>query len=146
MDHNNGKYMVTYSCPRSNSAHHLEINITVNGLPLLASPFTVQIEQQPQRQSWRRVLTYGVEGNALGEFCRPWGVAIVPHPFNPSIVQGNSKKMATPNSASLQDAASSLSSSTDAHSKKEYLMAVADRSNNRIQLMKVTIGNNVNQR
>lgn len=64
-------------------------------------------EMVQNRQTWKNIATFGVEGNQLGEFCRPWGVAIAQN----SIAHESGER--------------------------EYLLAVADRSNNRIQLIKV---------
>uniref|UniRef100_A0A6G1SJU9 Tripartite motif-containing protein 71 n=1 Tax=Aceria tosichella TaxID=561515 RepID=A0A6G1SJU9_9ACAR len=59
--------------------------------------------------TWRRVVTFGTEGTETGNFCRPWGVAITRYS----------------DLAGLPSPAWS-----------DYLIAIADRSNNRIQVFK----------
>ena len=80
LDHNNGKYTVTYLVPQSRTLPtELSITILVNYIPLNDSPFHVPVQLE-QRSRWRLGLTFGSEGNAIGQLCRPWGVAIVRMP------------------------------------------------------------------
>ncbi|XP_053211330.1 probable serine/threonine-protein kinase ndrD [Panonychus citri] len=80
LDHNNGKYTVTYLVPQSRTLpSELIITVLVNCIPLNESPFHVPVQLE-QRSRWRLGLTFGSEGNAIGQLCRPWGVAIVRMP------------------------------------------------------------------
>ena len=81
IDHHNGKYTVTYSLPNPHAAPyaHVEIVVLVNGVSMIGCPFKVKVRSQ-QRQSWQKVLTFGSEGNSIGQFCRPWGVAVAKLP------------------------------------------------------------------
>jgi hypothetical protein len=122
LDHNNGKYTVTYTIPRGLKLGQVHVSVSVNGLPITGSPFVVSIESQRVRNAWKRIATFGTEGSQIGQFCRPWGVAIVRlpnkevHPFDH---MSNSRR--SPGAG------------------REYLIAVADRSNNRIQLLKLSL-------
>ena len=60
-------------------------------------------------QTWRRIVSFGAEGTEAGNFCRPWGVAITRYS----------------DLAALSPPAWS-----------NYLIGIADRSNNRIQVFK----------
>jgi hypothetical protein len=196
IDHHNGKYTVTYSLPNPQSTPyaHVEIVILVNGVLMIGCPFRVKVRAQ-NRLSWRKVLSYGSEGSNVGQFCRPWGVAIakIPSNFMMSNVtdgqssqdssvspdsQGNSSKHSTMSSLSQASPSSngsqtSPSSQTDGESSSSshsstnnstgtsilpslpsnsstnhvhnssnnatsgYLIAVADRSNNRVQILRM---------
>lgn len=146
----------------------LIISVSVNGLPLSSSPFRVPIRQQ-HKQTWKKMLTFGNEGNAIGQFCRPWGVSLTRMP--PELAKSRrrdsdgSVKVDTHNLDAMANAAakagasmlpvdallttvtstaSSAASSSNgsavnaaapsANASNEYLLAVADRSNNRVQL------------
>ena len=113
LDHNNGKYTVTYTIPRGLKLGQVHISSSVNGMAITGSPFVVNIVNQRTRNAWKRIATFGSEGSQVGQFCRPWGVAIVRLP-NKDIAY-------------------------EQHSNREYLIAVADRSNNRIQLLKLSL-------
>ena len=133
------------------------------------------------------MLTFGSEGNSIGQFCRPWGVAIIRMPAEMSsrnrtdsvnssgkpdilplvephqlpIATAHSPKLAvdltvgapvqhsmgsngmkcsgqsTHNSINSSNNCSSTNNSTsNGSANNEYLMAVADRSNNRVQVFK----------
>jgi tripartite motif-containing protein 71 len=115
LDHNNGKYTVTYTIPRGVKLRQVSVSVAVNGLPITGSPFLVSIETQRTRNAWKRIATFGTEGAQIGQFCRPWGVAIVRLPNKDNF---------------------------DMNGIREYLIAVADRSNNRIQLLKLRLNSN----
>lgn len=173
-----GKYTVAYVVPMSRSLpDRLVISVSVNGMPLTGSPFRVPIRQQ-QRTTWRKVLTFGNEGNAIGEFCRPWGVAIVRMPAELSAARrkdsnGSIKVDTAPFglenltlnvtsaatspalsvdallatvTSSASGAPTSPSTASDNTSPtleaNEYLLAIADRSNNRIQMFRYDEANN----
>ncbi|RWS17860.1 Filamin and NHL repeat containing protein-like protein [Dinothrombium tinctorium] len=130
LDHNNGKYTVTYTLPVLRITPRKVIaTVTVNGLQLNESPFQIPVQLQ-HRQFWRKVMSFGTEGNGLGQLCRPWGVAVVHLPRSLLKEQQNDDSAQySPNSATSGNGNGSLST-------KLYLIAVADRSNNRIQLLK----------
>lgn len=138
LDNNNGNYNVTYIIPRGMGITRVRLTININGLAVAHSPFEVVVRTERNNgESWKRVAVYGEEGSEPGRFCRPWGVAmaVLPLQVNPD--------------HDLQ----SLNVSIPIHSKpyynfgtkssksnlQEYLMAVADRSNNRIQLFKLSV-------
>lgn len=114
-DHNNGKYTVLYSVPVSKAIpSQIEIHVVINGLAVQGSPFRVKVMKQNKTSSWSRAMNYGTEGNAIGQLCRPWGVAIARMPHG--LIQ------------------SGLVHNENTHSNSTFLVAVADRSNNRVQL------------
>lgn len=157
LDHNNGKYTVTYMVPvMRNVPERVVISVMVNGMPLNGSPFKVPVQTQ-QRQTWRKLLTFGSEGNAIGQFCRPWGVAIarMPQDLSPRRDSGESQSSTSPDEAhslaaglqplptahlqlSSNDSTGMPGTSAPAptSTNTDYLIAVADRSNNRVQLFK----------
>ena len=81
-DHNNGKYTVSYVLPVfRNHVDHVEVTVLVNGMPMTGCPFRVGVQLQ-QRQTWKRLTSIGSEGSQVGQFCRPWGVAVARLPAN----------------------------------------------------------------
>ena len=98
VDHNNGKYTVTYMIPVSQSRPapgHLEMVVNVNGVPIHGSPFKINVQRQ-QRSNWRRLMAFGVEGNMIGQFCRPWGIAVARMPPDFGVTSfNNSSKMSS---------------------------------------------------
>ena len=106
---------MTYTIPRGLKLGQVHITVSVNGMAIAGSPFVVNIVNQRTRNAWKRIATFGSEGSQVGQFCRPWGVAIVRLPNKELSYEQNSATGAN----------------------KEYLIAVADRSNNRIQLLKL---------
>lgn len=124
------------------------------------SPLRVPVQMQ-KRQNWKRVCTFGTEGNTIGELCRPWGVAIVKMPAQLFNYQNNSIQLnGSTNDQNLQietnkltnnmqilsqqqntcNLTNNLSPSLDKNNQqlsneKHYLIGIADRSNNRIQLL-----------
>ena len=145
VDLNNGKYTCSYTVPRNSQITSVIIRIIINSLPIKGSPFLVKVETQRARHPWRRILTYGIEGNEPGHFCRPWGVACVSLNVANNNSTNNTNDLSLPLSSDLVSASSSSSSTSSSPpqmNQKEYLIAVADRSNNRIQLLKLVINNN----
>jgi len=142
LDHNNGKYIVTYMIPVSrNPPNEVKISIMVNGVVLNDSPFHVPV-QLDLRQRWTKSLSFGSEGNAIGQLCRPWGVAIVRMPQQLLAQPKQSQQQSSPplleDTCSQFSCFSSASNEPTSHvssSTKHYLIAIADRSNNRIQLL-----------
>ncbi|XP_054158844.1 E3 ubiquitin-protein ligase TRIM71-like isoform X2 [Oppia nitens] len=135
-NHNNGKYTVTYTIPRGVGGLKLgqvHISVAVNGLPISGAPFIVGIESKRVRNAWKRIATFGSEGSQMGQFCRPWGVAIVRLPNKDGCLNNLDHQLG-----------GGRRSSQSSSSVKEYLIAVADRSNNRIQLLKLTLTSNGN--
>ncbi|RWS27424.1 Filamin and NHL repeat containing protein-like protein [Leptotrombidium deliense] len=132
LDHNNGKYTVTYTLPVLRIApRKVVVTVTVNGLQLNDSPFCIPVQLQ-HRHFWHKIMTFGTEGNGLGQLCRPWGVAIAHMPRQLLKEQSNDESSQySPNSTMSGNGNVNGSLST-----KLYLIAVADRSNNRIQLLK----------
>lgn len=132
-DHNNGRYTVSYyitdylsnttSKNHSNASSHgldyIEIIVNVNGILMTGCPFKVKVHSHNSGNTWKRVMIYGSEGNLPGQFCRPWGVALAKYP--------------------LCYAPSSSSTSTN-NLNNTYMIAVADRSNNRIQIFRFETG------
>ena len=142
VDLNNGKYTCSYTVPRNSQITSVIIRIIINSLPIKGSPFLVKVETQRARHPWRRILTYGIEGNEPGHFCRPWGVACVSLNVANNNSTNNTNDLSLPLSSDLVSASSSSSSTSSSPpqmNQKEYLIAVADRSNNRIQLLKLVI-------
>jgi hypothetical protein len=164
-DHNSGKYSVTYVIPMlQHLPSELVIAISVNGLAINESPIRVPV-QMHTRQNWKRVSTFGTEGNSVGELCRPWGVAVVRMPAqllsassrcsmnssppgSMSSINDNGStsglhsplafKNAQNNAASNAIAIRSSMQMTGPQSTSvpnHYLIGVADRSNNRIQML-----------
>ncbi|KAI2806984.1 E3 ubiquitin-protein ligase trim71 [Blomia tropicalis] len=137
IDNNNGKYNVTYIIPRGSNLRSVKIYIQINGLPASKSPFLATIKTERVRECWKRVALYGEEGAEPGKFCRPWGVAMVGLPLakdqNHKPVGGEANQ--TIPSASKQFYSWNCSSKN----KRDYLLTVADRSNNRIQLLKLCV-------
>lgn len=145
VDLNNGKYTCSYTVPRNSQITSVIIRIIINSLPIKGSPFLVKVETQRARHPWRRILTYGIEGNEPGHFCRPWGVACVSLNVANNNSTNNTNDLSLPLSNDLVSASSSSSSTSSSPpqmNQKEYLIALADRSNNRIQLLKLMINNN----
>jgi len=143
-DHNNGKYTVAYVVPRNLTCEdYIQIAISINGLPLLASPYNVPIDESKLVKSpefvWVRLTSFGIEGNAPGEFCRPWGVCVVKMPEE--LVKPKSTPSTSSDEASQKESASSSPSfsSSSKDESNEYMVAVADRSNNRIQLFRLDL-------
>lgn len=120
-DHNNGKYTVTYSLPPGGSSScfvHVEITVMVNGICMTGCPFKVKVQTQ-HRQSWKKVISFGTEGNAVGQFCRPWGVAIAKLPSSlllPSFTASN--ETSPVQQVSLQDCHDSQAGTSSSHSSK----------------------------
>ncbi|KAI1299196.1 E3 ubiquitin-protein ligase TRIM71 [Halotydeus destructor] len=141
LDHNNGKYTVTYVVPVSRTApDYVSISVSVNGIPISASPFRAAVKTQ-HRQSWKKILTFGGEGNSIGQFCRPWGVAMTRLPANLTKKRESDIGAKSETPAGSASSASSKSSKNNVatnptSSTNEYLIAIADRSNNRIQVFK----------
>jgi hypothetical protein len=190
VDHNNGKYTVSFTVPILRSElDHVQITVLVNGMAMSGCPFKVPVQLQ-QRQTWKKLTSLGSEGNQVGQLCRPWGVAIARMPGNfsppspqPPLIslsngQSGSEHSANTSSSSPQSSSGSSNSGASIHSPigmqhlhlhdispssssntgngsvvpnttsmsnstnssasasahSNYLIAVADRSNNRIQV------------
>ena len=113
-DHNNGKYTVTYTLPSVSPGGptqvHVEITVLVNGMPMTGCPFKVNVRAQ-HRQSWKKVASYGSDGNSIGQFCRPWGVAITKLPSSLTVcVQLMSDQSSLDGNGSLSSGSPSSSS------------------------------------
>ena len=143
LDHNNGKYIVTYMIPVSrNPPNEVKISIMVNNVLLNDSPFIVPVQLE-QRQRWTKTLSFGTEGNAIGQLCRPWGVAIVRMPQHLLEEQKQQQQYSLSSSSNencQQFSCFNLSGTSESNSQsttntKHYLIAIADRSNNRVQLL-----------
>jgi len=150
-DHNNGKYTVTYNVPILKSGLtplELVIKINVNGLPINDSPMRIQVQTQ-KRQNWKLATTFGSEGNEIGSLCRPWGVTIVKMPSQLLLNhQQSSQQQQQQQDGLINDNSNGSSNQThqtphltssnniDMKSiEQHYLIGIADRSNNRIQLL-----------
>ena len=118
----------------------MKIFINVNGLPVNNSPFLATIRTERLRENWKRISMYGEEGADPGKFCRPWGVAMVRLPIqkdpNHKPIGGDTNQ-----SIPMQSKPFYNWNCTSAN-KRDYLLTVADRSNNRIQLLKLSIADN----
>ena len=132
--------------PQGKGVSKIEILITVNGVPLGNSPCVVQVRSRERpRLCWQRVLTYGEDGNERGKFCRPWGVALAKLPLSKDpghkLVAADAGAYGSIRSEQIPAQSkmfytNNFSSGTNA---KDFLMAIADRSNNRVQLFKLTV-------
>ena len=146
-DNHNGKYSVTYLVPRGGSLRSLKVLVTVNGLPVASSPFLVTVKAERMRECWRRLALFGEEGTGPGKFCRPWGVALcrlplVRDPGHKAV--GGETVTSTPVQSkpffSGWSASPVAGEPQGRQQRRDYVLAVADRSNNRIQLLKLSIG------
>lgn len=137
-----GKCNVTYTIPRGNNIQAVNIHIRINGLSINNSPFHVLVKTERLSESWKRIAIYGEEGSEPGKFCRPWGVALSRLPLKTD-----------PKHKLIGD---HMTHTIPIHSKpfynwncpspnkNDYLLAVADRSNNRIQLLKLRVSSGQN--
>ena len=141
LDNNNGKYNVTYMLPRGSNLRSVKIYININGLPVSNSPILVNVKTERLREIWKRIALFGDEGSDMGKFCRPWGVAMVRLPIqkdpNHKPIGGDVNQ-----SIPMQTKPFYSWNCTSAN-KRDYLLTVADRSNNRIQLLKLSVLNNL---
>lgn len=140
-DHNNGKYTVTYNVPLLKSIpQELVIKININALPINDSPICVPVQTQ-KRQNWKLVTTFGSEGNTIGpdrNLCRPWGVAVVKMPTQLllNIEASTSNNVSSVGDNSPQQTTTNPTTPTSPSSNEQhYLIGIADRSNNRIQML-----------
>jgi len=139
----------------NNRVHICQHLVAING-----SPFDSQMQSKSELSNWRRILTFGAEGTEAGNFCRPWGVAIARYselstlsdtwPFNSSTSASSSDTFTEwfrPVGVGFSEDAydkhfigpgmcsnNNRSNSTHSTACSTYLIGVADRSNNRIQL------------
>ncbi|KPM02773.1 Filamin and NHL repeat containing protein [Sarcoptes scabiei] len=138
LDNNNGKYNVTYMIPRGSSLRTIKISISVNGLVINQnSPFIATVKTERLREKWKLISVYGEEGSEPGKFCRPWGIAITRLP----LVKDSNHKLIDDNSnfSTIPINSQAFYTWISPNYRKDYLLAVADRSNNRIQLLKLSI-------
>lgn len=123
--------------PRGSNFRSVKIFLSINGLSFNNSPFVAAVKTERLRENWRLIALYGEEGSEPGKFCRPWGVAINRLPLQKD---PNHKPL-----GDLNHPVFPLSSkpfynwNCSGLNKRDYLLTVADRSNNRIQLLKLSI-------
>ena len=124
--------------PRGSNLRNIKIIVSINGLPINNSPFYATVKTERLRESWKRILLYGEEGSDPGKFCRPWGIAIarlpLQHDSTHKPVGDNQKDIPIPSKPFYTCNNSNLN-------KTDYLLIVADRSNNRIQSFKLSTAN-----
>lgn len=124
--------------PRGSSLRTIKISISVNGLVINQnSPFIATVKTERLREKWKLISVYGEEGSEPGKFCRPWGIAITRLP----LVKDSNHKLIDDNSnfSTIPINSQAFYTWISPNYRKDYLLAVADRSNNRIQLLKLSI-------
>ena len=71
-DLGDGTFNITYSCPIE-GVHSLHISI--RGVPIMNSPFSIHVRSSRKYTTCTLpIYTFGREGDADGQLCRPWGV------------------------------------------------------------------------
>lgn len=125
--------------PRGSGLRSVKIFICVNGILTNNSPFIATVKTERQRDNWKLIAVYGEEGSEPGKFCRPWGIAISKLPLQED---PGHKLLGDNNQTSIPAPSKAFYKWPTYNHKMEYLLAVADRSNNRIQLLKLTVPNN----
>ncbi|KAH7636247.1 filamin and nhl repeat containing protein [Dermatophagoides farinae] len=141
LDNNNGKYNVTYTIPRGSGIRSAKIFISINGLLTSNSPYLITVKTERLRENWKLLTVYGEEGTEPGKFCRPWGIAITRLPLQKD---SNHKLVGDVNAPNIPIQSKSFYQWQCPNYRKDYLLTVADRSNNRIQVLKLSVFDNIN--
>ncbi|XP_036446204.1 E3 ubiquitin-protein ligase TRIM71-like [Colossoma macropomum] len=139
LDHNNGTYTFTYV---AQSVGKSLVLVLVGNRHVEGSPFSVQVMAGHKfGSSGLPVATFGGEGKAEGQLCRPWGITVDSEGFVIVADRSNNRVQVFGPDGSFQHAFGSLGSQPGQFDRPagvacdlQRRIVVADKDNHRIQV------------